>query len=330
MPPTIRDADPGRDAAACAAIYAPYVTDSVISFEALPPTPEEMTRRMDAALLWLVATDGGDAGAVTGYAYATRHRERAAYRWAADVSVYVHRDRHRAGTGRALYAHLLDRLRAAGYRQALGGITLPNPGSEGLHAAFGFLPVARYPRIGFKFGAWHDVGWYQLALQPDTGGTPAEPHDPAASRQEQPPAPPSPDAPVTGGCLCGAVRYEITLPFRRANVCHCSRCRRHSGGAGLVQGRVARDGFRLLRGAEDVAVYRPDDAHMAKAFCRACGSSLFGGTWPEGPEISVRFGTLDGDPGIRPQYHSYAADTAPWDTLPDDGLPRHPAGPPGR
>src|SRR3954453_7304985 len=130
MTPAIRDAEPARDAAACAAIYAPYVTETVISFEAIPPTAQEMARRMDAALLWLVAAE---ADAVIGYAYATRHKERAAYRWTADVSVYVARDPRRTGVGRAVYGHLLDRLRAAGYRQACGGITLPNPGSEGLH-----------------------------------------------------------------------------------------------------------------------------------------------------------------------------------------------------
>ena len=127
---------------------------------------------------------------------------------------------------------------------------------------------------------------------------------------------------VQGGCLCGGVRYELSAPFRRANFCHCSRCRKHSGAAALAQGRVARESFTLLRGAELVQVYRPGGG-MAKAFCRVCGSSLFGGTWPEGPEVSIRLGTLDDDPGIRPQYHSFAGDVAPWDRLPDDGLPRY-------
>jgi hypothetical protein len=126
---------------------------------------------------------------------------------------------------------------------------------------------------------------------------------------------------VTGSCLCGGVRFEVELPFRRANVCHCSRCRQHSGSIGLAQGRVAREQFHLLAGEELIRVYRPADG-AAKAFCSECGSSLFGGTWPEGPEVSVRLGTLDGDPAIRPEYHSFAADAAPWDTLPDDGRPR--------
>ena len=131
---------------------------------------------------------------------------------------------------------------------------------------------------------------------------------------------------VTGSCLCGGVRFQVTLPFRRANPCHCSRCRKHSGTFGLTQGRVPREGFRLLEGAELIGVYRPDGG-AAKAFCVNCGSSLFGGTWPEGPEVSVRLGALDGDPGIRPQYRSYVASKAPWDELPRDGLPRYPEAP---
>jgi len=144
------------------------------------------------------------------------------------------------------------------------------------------------------------------------------------------PPPPSPDAPVVGGCLCGAVRYEITAPFRRANHCHCSRCRKHTGTSQASQGRVPAEGFQLTAGADRVRVYRPDDgAGMAKAFCATCGSSLFGGTWPDGPEVSVRLGTLDDDPGIRPQYHSYAASAPAWLPIPDDGLPRY-DGPPLR
>jgi hypothetical protein len=131
---------------------------------------------------------------------------------------------------------------------------------------------------------------------------------------------------VRGGCLCGGVRYELSEPFRRANFCHCSRCRKHTGAAASAQGRVPREGFTLLQGAELVETYRPEGG-MAKAFCRVCGSSLFGGTWPDGPEVSIRLGTLDDDPGIRPQYHSFAADVPPWDRLPDDGLPRY-DGPP--
>jgi hypothetical protein len=134
--------------------------------------------------------------------------------------------------------------------------------------------------------------------------------------------------PVGGSCLCGGVRFEVTPPFRRASHCHCSRCRKHSGTFGLTQGRVPRERFRLLRGAELVRVWRPPGGGAVKAFCSECGSSLFGGTWPDGPEISVRLGALEADPGIRPQYRSFVDSRAPWDELPDDGLPRYPAAPP--
>jgi hypothetical protein len=127
---------------------------------------------------------------------------------------------------------------------------------------------------------------------------------------------------VSGSCLCGGVRFEIELPFRRASYCHCSRCRKHSGAAALVHGRVAREQFRLLEGEDLVRVFTPPDGAV-KAFCSVCGSSLFGGTWPEGPEVSVRFGALDGDPEIRPQYRTFVASKAVWDELPDDGLPRY-------
>jgi hypothetical protein len=96
----------------------------------------------------------------------------------------------------------------------------------------------------------------------------------------------------------------------------------------LTQGRVARERFRLLSGDDLVRVYRPPDGGAVKAFCSVCGSSLFGGTWPDGPEVSIRFGTLDGDPGIRPQYRSHVASAAVWDVVPDDGLPRFDAASP--
>jgi hypothetical protein len=165
--------------------------------------------------------------------------------------------------------------------------------------------------------------------------------------------------PLYGGCLCGGVRFRMTMPFRRANHCHCSRCRKHSGTFGLTQGRVPREGFELLQGEELIRVYRPDqgaaygadhqDARAlpvhpsestgreaseetspqrgaaVKAFCSVCGSSLFGAWWPEGDEISIRLGAIDGDPGIRPQYRSFVGSKAAWDELPDDGLERYEA-----
>ena len=131
---------------------------------------------------------------------------------------------------------------------------------------------------------------------------------------------------VTGGCLCGAVRFELELPFRRANACHCSRCRRHSGSGFLAQGRVPRERFRLLAGAELVRCFRPDGG-AAKAFCERCGSSLFGGDWPDGDEVSVRLGALDDGADVHLDYHSFVGSKAEWETLPADGLPRYPEAP---
>jgi L-amino acid N-acyltransferase YncA len=163
---TVRDADAERDAAACAAIYAPHVELAATSFEEQAPDAEELAariRRIGASHPWLVAE--GD-GAVIGFAYACRHRERAAYRWAADVSVYVAADHLRQGCGRLLYEELLGRLRLRGLHVACAGITLPNPASVALHEGLGFVPVGVYRRIGWKLGAWHDVGWWQLELAP--------------------------------------------------------------------------------------------------------------------------------------------------------------------
>jgi hypothetical protein len=129
--------------------------------------------------------------------------------------------------------------------------------------------------------------------------------------------------PIAGSCLCGGVRFEVTEPFTRASHCHCSRCRKESGAFGLTNARVPRSGVRVLAGEELIRVWQPPDGGAYKAFCSVCGSSLFGNRWPGGDEVTVRLGVLDGDPGIRPQYHSYVASRAPWDEVPDDGLPRH-------
>ena len=133
---------------------------------------------------------------------------------------------------------------------------------------------------------------------------------------------------IGGSCLCGGVSYEVELPFRRANHCHCSRCRKHSGTFGCTQGRVAKERFRLLSGEELLRVYEPAPTSARKVFCSSCGSTMFGAFWPEGDEVSVRLGTLDGDPQIRPEYHSFVDSLAPWDELPADGLPRYAAAPP--
>ncbi len=141
---------------------------------------------------------------------------------------------------------------------------------------------------------------------------------------------PSPTHPVHGSCLCGGVRFVVTAPFRRANYCHCVRCRKHSGAAALAQGRVPRGGFALRSGAELLTVFSPPDGGMVKVFCRVCGSSLFGGDWPDGPEVSIRLGALDDDPAIAPQFHSFVDSQASWETLRDDGLARYERGYPGQ
>jgi L-amino acid N-acyltransferase YncA len=167
----VRDADAGRDAAACAAIYAPYVTGSVISFEDQVPAEREMQRRIAVAHVWLI---GESEDRPIGYAYGSTHRERSAYRWAADVAIYVERDHHRAGVGRVLYTHLLERLRDIGLWTLCAGVTQPNDASNGLHRAMGFVPVGTYQRVGWKHGGWRDVRWFQLDLRPGEPGPPAE------------------------------------------------------------------------------------------------------------------------------------------------------------
>ena len=152
------------DGAGLAAIYAPIVRDTVISFESRPPDAAEMGRRVAATLPthpWLVWEEGG---AVLGYAYAGPHRVRPAYAWAVEVSAYVHASVRRRGIARQLYAAVLEILDQQGYRRVLAGITLPNEASVGLHERLGFAPVGVYRAVGFKAGRWHDVGWWQRSL----------------------------------------------------------------------------------------------------------------------------------------------------------------------
>jgi phosphinothricin acetyltransferase len=152
------------DAAGVHAIYAPIVRDTVISFEYEPPTVDEMRVRMAKVLEhfpWLVYDRDGE---VLGYAYASRHSERAAYDWSANVSVYVAAEARRMGVGMALYRALFDLLRRQNIVNVYAGITLPNPASVGLHESLGMTPVGVYHQVGYKFGAWHDVGWWELAL----------------------------------------------------------------------------------------------------------------------------------------------------------------------
>jgi phosphinothricin acetyltransferase len=162
----VRDAVP-EDAHRCAAIYAPYVRDTAISFETDPPTAEEMAARIaDAqrAHAWLVLEVDGE---VIGYAYGGPFMARAAYRWSATVSVYLETGRRRSGAGRTLYEALFQRLAARGFRVLLAGVTLPNEPSEGLHRALGFEPAGVYRRVGWKHGRWRDVAWFQRVLVDD-------------------------------------------------------------------------------------------------------------------------------------------------------------------
>jgi L-amino acid N-acyltransferase YncA len=175
----IRHADADRDAAACAAIYAPAVRDGVASLEERVPEPRDIADRIRAITRnwpWLVAELDG---AVAGYAYGSQHRERASYRWSVDVTVYVESTRHRRGVGRALYEPLLGLLERQGYHQACAGITVPNAASVGLHEALGFVPVGIYRDIAFKHGSWRSVGWWQKTLRDARPGErPPEIHPP--------------------------------------------------------------------------------------------------------------------------------------------------------
>jgi L-amino acid N-acyltransferase YncA len=177
-PATIRSADPHGDAAACVAIYAPYVESGATSFEEEPPSAGRFAERiacLAATYPWLVAERDDEA---VGFSYACPHRARPAYRWAVEVSVYVAAGEHRRGTGRALYLELIERLRKQRFHVACAGITLPNEASVTLHESLGFTSVGVYRRIGWKDGAWRDVGWWQLELQPPGGGRPPEPLPP--------------------------------------------------------------------------------------------------------------------------------------------------------
>lgn len=169
----IRDAS-ADDGAACAAIYAPYVRDTAITFELDAPSAAQLTDRIATAQrrhAWLVAERDGR---VVGYAYGGEFKTRAAYRWSCEVSVYLVPGLRRTGAGGALYGALFDRLTARGYRTAVAGMTLPNDASVGMHRALGFESVGTFRHIGWKFNAWHDVAFMQRTLL-DTPDPPAEP-----------------------------------------------------------------------------------------------------------------------------------------------------------
>jgi hypothetical protein len=130
------------------------------------------------------------------------------------------------------------------------------------------------------------------------------------------------DFPLTGGCLCGGVRYEIDEPLVVASYCHCTRCQRRTGTAASAQGRIAPGSLRIVQGEELVREWQPPDNGFAKCFCSACGGALWSRNH-EGEVASVRLGTFDGDPGIRPSYRTFTAYAAAWEPIPDDGMTRH-------
>jgi phosphinothricin acetyltransferase len=175
MPAQIRLAAES-DAAAMVDIYAPVVRDTVISFELVPPTVDEFRARVRDISAFAPFLVYEQDGRVVGYAYASKFRARAAYRFTVETTVYVHADFRGRGVGRALYDALLRCLRLQGFRRAIGGITLPNAASVGLHEATGFTKCAVFAKVGFKFGAWHDVGFWELELAPHV----ADPTEPRA------------------------------------------------------------------------------------------------------------------------------------------------------
>ncbi len=173
----IRHADPTTDAAACVEIYAPFVTGSAVSFDEVPPTVDEFAHKIEKLSqthAFLVALD--ETEKVLGFAYSSPYRERLAYRWSAEVSVYIDSSARGLGIGRALYRDLLELMRRQGMKVAVAGITQPNPASMALHRSCGFLPVGTFERIGYKDGAWRDVAFLSLQLDPDAGeDAPPEP-----------------------------------------------------------------------------------------------------------------------------------------------------------
>jgi L-amino acid N-acyltransferase YncA len=166
------------DAAQVLAVYGPYCFTPT-SFESAPPSVEDMRQRITRVLEhhpWLVCEQDAE---IVGYVYACPHRERVAYRWSVDTAVYLHPQCQRRGLGRGLYTSLFRILVLQGYINAYAGVTLPNPASVGLHQAMGFEQVGVYREVGYKYGEWHDVAWFELLLQP----RPSDPESPKLWRQ---------------------------------------------------------------------------------------------------------------------------------------------------
>jgi phosphinothricin acetyltransferase len=168
MPISVRDAL-AADAAAMFAIYEPLIDDTFITFETESPGVDAFAARVDKSHEWLVADDGDR---VVGYAYAAPFHERSAYRWSAEVSVYIHEDHRGAGVGRILLQELLKRLTDRGFVNVFGGVALPNDGSVRLFESFGFERIALQKEVGYKLGRWIDVGWWQKHLGPRSSPPP--------------------------------------------------------------------------------------------------------------------------------------------------------------
>lgn len=132
-------------------------------------------------------------------------------------------------------------------------------------------------------------------------------------------------SPLQGSCQCGGVAFVVSEPFTTLSFCHCTTCKKISGGAGTANGGVRTGAIRITRGDDLVRTYQPDEG-SAKTFCARCGSNLFGGGWPESERSSVRLSAIDSPIEQRPARHLYVRSVAPWETLPDDGLERYQAG----
>jgi hypothetical protein len=126
---------------------------------------------------------------------------------------------------------------------------------------------------------------------------------------------------LEGSCHCGAVRFEVTDDFSAVRICHCTTCKKLSGGAGTTNGRARTDTIRVVAGEELIRTYQPDEG-SSKSFCSQCGSNLFGGGWPESEFSSVRISAIDSPFDRKPEAHTYVRSVAPWENFPDDGLER--------
>jgi hypothetical protein len=130
-------------------------------------------------------------------------------------------------------------------------------------------------------------------------------------------------APLTGGCGCGAVRFEVTAPLVAAGYCHCTRCQRRTGTAASISATVEPGSFRVVAGEDRLRAWKPADG-FEKWFCGDCGSALFSRNPDDHDQVGVRLGAFDGDPGVRARWHQFVAYAVPWEPIPDDGLPRYP------